>query len=218
MITIGKELFVQTFLPCFLQTDSQYDFHIGPTGSIFCPYLTSATIWWTRLRVTQDLPIVTDRRNFSSYHFSIFVSRHAFAKKSRLHYQCHSLSIPLTTLFLLTTSDSHSNVREWENMHWPFRRPGHLDGQYLRFLPKRVFNITKLDMQIHTFWHNPRPPRLKNGLINRPCSNWKGNVCCFGFVPTHEKEIFGESKIRRDMFVHTAPQQHSKGRYLKQGN
>ena len=42
------------------------------------------------------------------------------------------------------------------------------------------------------------------------------NVCCFGSVPTHEKEIFGKSKIRRDMFVHTAPQQNSKGRYLKQ--
>ena len=94
----------------FLQTDSQYDFHIGPTGSIFCPYLISATIWWTRLRVTQDLPIVTDRRNFSSYHFSIFVSRHAFAKKSRLHYQCNSLSIPLTLFTLTTSSDSHSNV------------------------------------------------------------------------------------------------------------
>ena len=95
---------------------------------------------------------------------------------------------------------------------------GHLDGQYLRFWPKWVINITKLGMQIHTFWHNPRPPRLKNGLVKRPCLNWKGNVCCFGSVPTHEKEIFGESKIRRDMFVHTAPQQHSKGRYLKQGN
>ena len=95
---------------------------------------------------------------------------------------------------------------------------GHLDGQYLRFWPKWVINITKLGIQIHTFWHNPRPPRLKNGLVKRPCLNWKGNVCCFGSVLTHEKEIFGESKIRRDMFVHTAPQQHSKGRYLKQGN
>ena len=41
-----KSVQAPAFQSClFLQTDSQYDFHIGPTGSIFCPYLISATIW-----------------------------------------------------------------------------------------------------------------------------------------------------------------------------
>ena len=43
-------------------------------------------------------------------------------------------------------------------------------------------------------------------------------VFVFGSVLTHEKKIFGEGKIRRDIFVHTATLQHSKGRFLKLGN
>ena len=94
---------------------------------------------------------------------------------------------------------------------------GHLEGQYMRFWQIWVINITKIGLQIRNFWHNPKPPRLKYSLIKRPCLNWKGNIFCFGSVPTNKKEIFVESKIRRDMFVHAATEQHSKGRFLEAG-
>ena len=42
---------------------------------------------------------------------------------------------------------------------------GHLDGQYLRFWPKWVINITQLGVQICSFWQNSRPLRPKMALI-----------------------------------------------------
>ena len=42
---------------------------------------------------------------------------------------------------------------------------GHFKGQYLRFGPKWVINITKLGMQICSFWQNSRPLRPKMALI-----------------------------------------------------
>ena len=74
---------------------------------------------------------------------------------------------------------------------------GHLDGQYLRFWPKWVINITKLGIQIHTFWHNPRPPRLKNGLVKKPCLNWKTHVCTHCSTATLKRKIFEAGKLAK---------------------
>ena len=42
---------------------------------------------------------------------------------------------------------------------------GHLGGGFLNFWPKWVINITKLGMQICSFWQNSRPLRPKMALI-----------------------------------------------------
>ena len=75
-------------------------------------------------------------------------------------------------------------------VHEPLALDGHLGGGFLNFWPKWVINITKLGMQIYSFWQNFRPLRPKMALLR------------------------GIIEIERAVFVFLALFWHMKRRYL----
>ena len=95
---------------------------------------------------------------------------------------------------------------------------GHLGGGFLNFWPKWVIDIAKLGMQIHSFWQNSRPRSPKTALFWDIIQIESARFVYFYSISTQDKATFGQSEIRRDVFVHTATLQHSKGMLLKQDN
>ena len=94
----------------------------------------------------------------------------------------------------------------------------HLDGWPLHFWPKWVINITKWSIQIYSFWQNSRPQRPKMALFWAIIEIERALFVSFYCISTQDRATFGQSEIRRDVFVHTATMQHSKGMLLKQEN
>ena len=94
----------------------------------------------------------------------------------------------------------------------------HLGGWPLHFWPKWVINITKWTMQIYSFWQNSRPQRPKTALFWVIIKIERALFVSFYSISTQDKASFGQSEITRDVFVHTATLQHSKGMLLKQDN
>ena len=94
----------------------------------------------------------------------------------------------------------------------------HLGGWPLHFWPKWVINIIKLSMQIYSFWQNSRPQSPKTALFWAIIQIERAPFVSFYSISTQDKATFGQSEIRRDVFVHTATLQHSKGMLLKQDN
>ena len=94
----------------------------------------------------------------------------------------------------------------------------HLDGWPLHFWPKWVTNIIKLSMQIYSFWQNSRPQSPKTALFWAIIQIERAPFVSFYSISTQDKASFGQSGIKRDVFVHTATLQHSKGMLLKQYN
>ena len=92
-----------------------------------------------------------------------------------------------------------------------------MDGLCI-FGSKCVFNIIKLSMQIHSFWQNSRPQSPKMALFWAIIQIERALLISFYSISTQDKATFGQSEIRRDVFVHTATLQHSKGMLLKQDN
>ena len=94
----------------------------------------------------------------------------------------------------------------------------HLGGWPLHFWPKWVINIIKLSMQIYSFWQNSRPQSPKTALFWAIIQIERALFVSFYSISTQDKASFGQSGIKRDVFVHTATLQHSKGMLLKQYN
>ena len=88
----------------------------------------------------------------------------------------------------------------------------------LDFWPKWVFNTIKLSMQIHSVWQNSRPQSSKTALFWAIIQIERALFVSFYSISTQDKATFGQSEIMRDVFVHTATLQHSKGMLLKQEN
>ena len=79
---------------------------------------------------------------------------------------------------------------------------GHLGGQFLRFGPKWVINITKLGIQIHSFWQNSRPLRPKMALLAGIIEIERA-VFVFGrCFDTWKEDIWGKQNQKRHFCTH----------------
>ena len=105
----------------------------------------------------------------------------------------------------------------WTSNHIGFILDIHLGGWPLHFWPKWVINIIKLSMQIYSFWQNSRPQSPKTALFWAIIQIERAPFVSFYSISTQNKATFGQSEIR-DVFVHTATLQHSKGMLSKQDN
>ena len=79
---------------------------------------------------------------------------------------------------------------------------GHLGGGFLNFRPKWVINITKLGMQICSFWQNSRPLRPKMALIRGIIEIERAVFVLLALFWHMKRRCLGEAKSE-GTFLHT---------------
>ena len=82
------------------------------------------------------------------------------------------------------------------------RLDGHLGGGFLNFWPKWVINITKLGMQICSFWQNSRPLRPKMALIRGIIEIERAVFVLLALFWHMKRRCLGKAKSERT-FLHT---------------